>query len=137
MFVRVQCNCMRREWRVKMGNEKFANRIKKLRTDRGLTLEGLANELNINKSRIGMWETNGTVPKDEVLIQLSKFFDVSIDFLLGNEKMEDKKPDKESIQYIQRGLSQLDEKRLEKAKQMLSLMFEDAFINAKEDDDGI
>lgn len=120
-----------------MGNNTFADRIKKLRTDKNLTLDGLAKELNINKSRIGMWENNGTVPRDDVLIQLSKFFNVSIDYLLGNEKMEDKKPDSERLQYLQRGLGKLDEGRLEKAEKMLSVMFDDIFENVEEDDDGI
>ena len=120
-----------------MGNEIFASRIKKLRTDKKLTLDGLANELNINKSRIGMWENDGTVPRDDVLIELSKYFDVSIDYLLGNDKMEDKKPDSQRLQYLQRGLGKLDEGRLEKAEKMLSVMFDDIFEDEEEDDDDI
>lgn len=120
-----------------MGNKTFANRIKKLRMDRNLSLDGLANELGINKSRIGMWETSGTVPRDDILVKLSKFFDVSIDYLLGNEKMEDKEPDSESLKNIQRGLGKLDEDRLKKAEKMLSVMFDDIFKNGEEDDDGI
>lgn len=120
-----------------MGNDTFANRIKKLRTDKNLSLDGLANELGINKSRIGMWETNGTVPRDDILIKLSKYFGVSIDYLLGNEKMEDKEPDSERLQYLQRGLGKLDEGRLEKAEKVLSVMFDDIFENGEEDDDGI
>ncbi|SFR92209.1 helix-turn-helix domain-containing protein [[Clostridium] aminophilum] len=120
-----------------MGNNTFSQRVKKLRTDRNLTLDGLAKQLNINKSRIGMWENNGTVPRDDVLIQLSKFFDVSIDYLLGNEKREDKEPDSVRLQYLQRGLKKLDESRLEKAEKMLSVMFDDIFDSVEEDDDGI
>lgn len=120
-----------------MGNTNFAKRIKKLRMDKNLSLDGLANALNINKSRIGMWETNGTVPRDDVLIQLSHFFGVSIDYLLGNEKMEDREPDSERLQFLQRGLGKLDESRLEKAEKVLSAVFEDIFENGEEDDDGI
>lgn len=120
-----------------MGNTVFASRIKKLRSDRNLSLDGLANELGVNKSRIGMWETNGTVPRDDILIQLSKYFNVSIDYLLGNEKMEDKEPNSERLQYLQRGLGKLDEGRLEKAEKMLSVMFDDIFENGEEDDDDI
>ena len=65
-----------------MGNKSFANRIRKLRMDKNLSLERLATELGINKSRIGMWENNGTVPRDDILIKLSKYFNVSIDYLL-------------------------------------------------------
>lgn len=120
-----------------MGNITFAERIKKLRNDRNLTLDGLAKKLGINKSRIGMWENNGTVPRDDVLIQLSRYFNVSIDYLLGNEKMEDKEPDSERLQFLQRGLEKLDAGRLEKAEKMLSVMFDDIFENGEEDDDGI
>lgn len=120
-----------------MGTNTFGNRIKKLRTDRNLSLDGLANELHINKSRIGMWENSGTIPREDVLIQLSKYFNVSIDYLLGNEKMEDKKPESERLQYIQRGLEKLDETRLKKAETVLSAMFDDIFENGEEDDDGI
>lgn len=120
-----------------MGNGKFAERIKKLRTDKKLSLDGLAKKLGINKSRVGMWENNGTVPREDVLISLSKFFDVSIDYLLGNEKMEDKTPDSERLQYIQRGLGKLDEERLEKAEKVLTVMFDDIFENGEDDDDDI
>ena len=120
-----------------MGNKVFAERIKLLRTNKKLSLDGLANELGINKSRIGMWENNGTVPRDEVLIQLSQFFDVSIDYLLGNDKMQDKEPDSGKLQYLQRGLGKLDDKRLEKAEKVLSVMFEDIFNDAEDEDDGI
>ncbi len=121
-----------------MGNKVFASRIKQLRTDRKLSLDGLANELGINKSRIGMWETNGTVPRDDTLILLSKYFDVSIDYLLGNDKNENKKPDSdEKLQYIQRGLGKLDKERLDKAEKMLSLMFDKIFESDEEEDDGI
>ncbi len=120
-----------------MGNTVFATRIRKLRMDKNLSLDGLATSLGINKSRIGMWETNGTVPRDDVLIQLSKFFGVSIDYLLGNEKMEDRAPESERLQFLQRGLGRLDEGRLEKAEKVLSAVFEDIFENGEEDDDGI
>ena len=120
-----------------MGNKVFAERIKILRQNKGLSLEGLANTLGINKSRIGMWENNGTVPRDEVLIQLSKFFNVSIDYLLGNDEMEDKEPEIGKLQYLQRGLGKLDKNRLETAEKMLSVMFEDIFNDGEEDDDGI
>ena len=51
--------------------------------------------------------------------------------------MEDKEPDSERLQYLQRGLGKLDEGRLEKAEKMLSVMFDDIFENGEEDDDGI
>ena len=33
-----------------------------------------------------MWETDGTVPRQEMLLQLCEFFNVSADYLLGNDR---------------------------------------------------
>ena len=54
-----------------MANKIFGNRVKKLRMERGLSMDKLASILGITKSRISMWENNGVVPRDEVLLQLS------------------------------------------------------------------
>lgn len=56
---------------------------KKLRTDSNMTMDALAKKLNITKSRISMWENKGTVPKEEILLELSKLYNVSIDYLWG------------------------------------------------------
>lgn len=67
-----------------MGNSFFKNRIRQLREARGLTMEQLAAEIGVTKSRVNMWENNGAVPRQDVLLRLSQFFSVSIDSLLGN-----------------------------------------------------
>ena len=69
-----------------MANKLFSERIKKLRLNNKMTMDTLAEKLSVTKSRISMWENNGTVPREDVLIQLSKLFGVSIDYLLGNEE---------------------------------------------------
>ena len=69
----------------------FGRRIRKLRIDKGYSMQDLANELNVTKSSINMWENSNSIPKDNILIALSKIFNVSIDYLLGNEKMEENK----------------------------------------------
>ena len=51
--------------------------------------------------------------------------------------MQDKEPDSGKLQYLQRGLGKLDDKRLEKAEKVLSVMFEDIFNDAEDEDDGI
>lgn len=68
-----------------MGNEFFAKKIKQLRKERGLTMEQLAEEMEVTKSRVNMWENKGSVPRQDVLLKLAKFFGVSIDELLGND----------------------------------------------------
>lgn len=110
-----------------MANKVFSERIKRLRLNNKMTMDSLAQKLNVTKSRISMWENNGTIPREDVLIQLSKLFGVSIDYLLGNEEQEGNKPQNEKLTYIQRSLGKLDNERLEKAETVLKAVFEDIF----------
>ena len=59
-------------------------RLKDLRVARGLTLEQLAEEINLSKSALGSYE--GDKLKDishYAIIKLAKFYGVTADYLLG------------------------------------------------------
>lgn len=62
---------------------KFAERLKELRTDRGLNQIELSAAIEVSKGIISLWENGLREPGMFSLIQLAKFFDVSIDFLVG------------------------------------------------------
>lgn len=49
-----------------MGNAKFSERIKAERLKKNLGQEELAKKLGIQKTRVCMWETQGTVPRQDV-----------------------------------------------------------------------
>ncbi len=116
-----------------MSNKIFGERIKKLRTDRNMTMDVMATKLGISKSRINMWENNGVVPRDDVLLRVSKYFDVSTDYLLGNDDMEGKEPEgSTTLHFLQRNLKGLNEEQLEKAKNILSSVFDDIFEDDEE-----
>lgn len=110
-----------------MANKVFGKRIKKIRLDNNMTLYAFAKTLNATRSRISMWETTGVVPREETLIKLSKLYNVSIDYLLGNEKMEGVSPKNKKLDYIQRSLGKLDNERLHKAEVLLKTVFDDIF----------
>lgn len=57
--------------------------ILELRTKEGLSQEALADKLHVTRQAVSRWETGETVPNTETLKLLSKFFDVSINTLLG------------------------------------------------------
>ncbi len=109
------------------GNTIFAGRIKKLREEKGLSTTELAKSLDIQKSRVSMWETNGTVPRQDMLLKLCKFFNVTTDFLLGNDDLNAQNPRNEKIYSIQRALSNMDDSDLEKAQNLLLAVFKDKF----------
>ena len=64
----------------------FAQRLKSLRKEIGLSQEALAKKLNLDKSTIAKYETEKILPSIEMLIIFAKFFKVSTDYLLGLEE---------------------------------------------------
>lgn len=73
-----------------MKNYDFANKLYELRKAHNLSQKELADELNISNKAISKWETGDAMPSLNVLIQLSKIFDISIDELIVNNKTTDK-----------------------------------------------
>lgn len=65
--------------------EKFAERLKELRIEKGLSIQSLAKEVNIGSSSICRWENCQADVKGSQLIILAKYFNVSIDYLMGLE----------------------------------------------------
>lgn len=62
----------------------FGTRLKQLREEKQLTQQQLADLLNVGRPTIAGYETKGKEPDFEKIIWLAKYFDVSIDYLLGN-----------------------------------------------------
>lgn len=58
------------------------NRIKELREEKNLSQEELASELGLSKGIISLYEQEKRKPSLDVLIQLSDFFNVTLDYLL-------------------------------------------------------
>ena len=61
----------------------FGNKIKKLRSDKGLNQTELAKWLSVNKSIISAYECEQRMPSLDLLIKLSYEFGVSVEYLLG------------------------------------------------------
>ena len=54
-----------------------------LRTKRGISQDALAQAVFVTRQAVSRWETGETVPGTETLKLLSRYFDVSINTLLG------------------------------------------------------
>lgn len=63
----------------------LSKNIKHLRSLKGLTQEQFAKKLNVSRSRISSYEENRAMPSIEFLMELSDFFDISIDLLAKND----------------------------------------------------
>lgn len=62
---------------------KFQDRLRELRTERGLTQQDVADVLNVTRATIAGYETAGKEPGHEKLKILADLFNVSIDYLVG------------------------------------------------------
>lgn len=60
--------------------------ILKMRTERGLSQEALAERMMVTRQAVSRWETGETIPNTETLKLLSKEFNVSINTLLGSPR---------------------------------------------------
>ncbi len=66
----------------------LGEKIYKLRKERNLSQEALAEFVGITRQAISKRENNQGYPETEKLLLLSNVFEVSIDFLLKDEKTE-------------------------------------------------
>ncbi len=65
--------------------EIFAERLKELRIEKGLSIQALSKEIKIGVASLCRWENCQADVKGSQLIILANFFDVTIDYLMGLE----------------------------------------------------
>ena len=69
--------------------------IKRLRQQKGMTQELLAEKLHIVRQTVSKWEKGLSVPDSEMLVRLAEVFEVSVSELLG--ETSDFVPEKDSV----------------------------------------
>lgn len=83
---------------------KVSKNIKKLRTEKNLTQEALAEKINVTRQTISSWENDRTQPDIDMLELLSTALDTGIEELIYGEKrnigLEAPKTDKQKIMNI-------------------------------------
>lgn len=80
----------------------FGEKLQKLRKDKGLTQEELAESLYVSRTAISKWESGRGYPSIDSIKEIAAFFCVTIDELLSSEKIISlaKREKKQSIQKI-------------------------------------
>jgi len=72
-----------------MDQIKIGSFLKRLRKEKGLTQEQLAEHLNVTARTISRWETGSNMPDIGLLIELAEFYEVSIpEIVIGERKDE-------------------------------------------------
>ena len=66
----------------------LADKIVALRKKSGWSQEELAQQLNVTRQSVSKWEGAQSVPDIDKILQMSRLFGVSTDYLLGVERLE-------------------------------------------------
>lgn len=61
----------------------FGERLRQLRVEKNLTQEELANYFGLHKTRISQYELNKRQADDEMKKKFAKYFNVSLDWMMG------------------------------------------------------
>lgn len=75
-----------------MENMNFAEKIRLIRSKNRLSQEELADKLGVSRQTVSKWESGISYPEIEKLIAVSDMFDVSIDYLLKDNYIDDNIP---------------------------------------------
>ena len=85
------------------------NNLKKLRLEKGLSQQALADQLEISQQSVYKYENQITEPNIDMLKHIAYFFDVSIDYLTGNsscahkiEEVQETELNAEELSLIQK-----------------------------------
>lgn len=70
-------------------NIKIGEKLKELRKSKGWTQVQVAAKMGLTDSVISFYERQERAPSPEVLIKFAELYDVSTDYLLGVEKVND------------------------------------------------
>lgn len=61
-------------------------KIAKLRRERGMTQDGLADALGVSRQAVSKWESDAAFPETEKLVRLSRLLGCTVDYILKEEE---------------------------------------------------
>ena len=68
-----------------MINNYFGKQLRDLRVEKGLSQRELGKIFNVCNQTISFWETGSREPDLDTLVEISKYFDVTVDNLLNDK----------------------------------------------------
>ena len=72
-----------------MKQDQLGENIKRLRKEKGLSQEKVAEYMAVSRQAVTKWESNISRPSSENLMKLAELFDVKVDVLLGNNDSDE------------------------------------------------
>lgn len=78
----------------------FGSRLKSLLENKNISQKELADKLEITEATLSRYINNLIVPKIEVVSKMASLLDVSVDFLIGNEREISEFEEKEALKKL-------------------------------------
>lgn len=107
----------------------FKFNLRNLRREQNISAATLAIYLNVSKSAISMWESGKARPSRENLNKLAKYFNVTMDYLIGREDtaIDDILTDEEIINVengktILKDMAHLSKEEQDKVKEYIEFL---------------
>ena len=97
----------------------FAEKLIALRKSRELTQEQLAEQINVSRQSISKWESGQVIPEVEKIVELSKVFDVTVDYLLKPSEIDELSVKTEILEQQQKQMLVREQKRTQISKNIM------------------
>lgn len=114
-------------------------RIKELCAENGITINKLESEIGMSQYSIGKWK-NTTTPTIDKISRIAKYFNVSIDYLVGatdiRSSIDDLMQDRDFVS-LQRARERLSERDKSRMMAMLRIGFDYAFSDEDNNESGL
>lgn len=93
----------------------FGDRLRALRTGKGLSQMDFAKQIRISKSSVNMYERGEREPGFETLEVIADYFNVDMDYLLGKSDIVRKSP---VLPIVKSSLSEIEQELIRKFRQL-------------------
>ena len=105
----------------------LSDELRKLRKERNLTQNQLAEALNISQSTVASWEKGTRQPTTDFLPTIAEFYGISIDSLLGmideSEQNQPKIPVTAEAKILAAGIDKMPEADRKRAIEIMTMVF--------------
>ena len=98
---------------------KFNEKLIEIRKKQGLSQEELGMELQVSRQIISKWETGQVIPEVEKIVELSKAFDVTVDYLLKPSEIDELSVKTEILEQQQKQMLVREQKRTQISKNIM------------------
>lgn len=97
----------------------FAEKLITLRKSKELTQEQLADILSVSRQSVSKWENGQVIPDVEKIVELSKIFDVTTDYLLQPSEIDELSIKTEILEQQQKQMMEREKKRSRISKNVM------------------